>query len=1105
MSQDADEYGKSMPGLKVYLSNRLETLAEKLAELLRRPLTSSLEEENIVVQSKGMERWVSMELARYHGICANVRFPFPKTFVNQILNSVIPEFQPNPVFDPHVMTWGLMKLMPSCLEKPGFESIKYYLENDEGHIKSFQLAQRIAYLFDQYLIFRPEMIIDWENGRTGRRDEIWQADLWRGLVADAGNHHPAAFRELFFQKIRSDESAFIANLPKRVSIFGISTLPLFYLEIIYELSRRVDVCLFVMSPSREFWGDIRSDREIHRELMRMGATAGKNVPSELLYLEKGNSLLASMGGVGRNYFRFILDFQDQMEESFVEPVEGSLLSMVASDIFHLKDRGQADSDKGMVSLEDQSIKIHSCHSPMREVEVLHDQLLAMFDENLDLLPKDILVMTPDMETYAPFIHAVFDAPPGAPADSGSSSRHIPFSIADRTIRKEGALMDVFLEILGLFEGRFGVSQVLSLLEFPTIRDSFDLSESDLARIRKWVNDARIRWGIDKQDRLRLGLPGTWENTWVAGLDRLLLGYAMPGGGEQLFDGILPYDHVEGNETQILGRFLTFTRLLFDDVQSLDQPRTMSQWSRHLKGLLEHFFIKSEETQGELQIIRRILHQLNTIENQVRFDKSVGLDVIRYHLEKAFGQEGHAHGFMTGGVTFCAMLPMRSIPFKVICLLGMSNAAYPRQSETLGFDLMARNPKPGDRSRRNDDRYIFLEAILSARDKLYISYVGQSMEDNTPIPPSALVSELLDYLEQGFLLSDGGRVSDQVMTVHHLQAFHPSYFAEDQKLFSYSEENCRAARCLTASCLPELGLITGKLSEPPEDWKTVELSDLISFYRNPVRFLLERRLNIGLEGASQLLKDNEPFDLNKLEKYILEQTMIEQGLKGRDAEAFYRIANASGQLPHGQAGIYTYDHLAGSVQPFIDRLKCYLEGEKPQSLEFCLPVAGFHLRGTIGSVYPKGLIHYRFASLKGKDHLRLWVEHLILNAVTGMTGKESFLFGENEAWQMMPVDEASKRLALLMDSFWTGLVAPLKFFPETAWDYVRQVHVKGKSCQEAMRDAEKKWNGSDFVRGEGEDAYYRLCFGGTHPIDSEFQGLAEIIFSPILQCQRKIEI
>jgi exodeoxyribonuclease V gamma subunit len=849
-----------------------------------------------------------------------------------------------------------------------------------------------------------------------------------------------------------------------------------------------------MTPSREFWGDIRSDREIHRELTKLETTSGKDVSYEYLHLERGNSLLASMGAAGRDYFKLILDLQDQVEEYFIEPIEDNMLSMAASDIFHLRDRGDTDSNKGIIGWEDRSIEILSCHSPMREVEVLYDHLLLMFDKNPDLSPKDVLVMTPDMDTYAPFIHAVFGAPSG----------RIPFSIADRSIGKEGAITKGFLEILGLVDSRFEVSQVLSLLEISSIRDRFDLSEGDMARIRKLVSDSRICWGIDEIDRERLGLPATRENTWMAGLDRLILGYAMPGQEERLFKGILPYDYIEGGETKILGQFLTFTRLLFNDVASLGQPRSIELWSRDLKTLLEHFFIANEETQGEMQIIRRALHQLSAVENQIRFHEAVGLDVICCYLERVLGSQGHDYGFMTGGVTFCAMLPMRSIPFKVICLVGMNNTAYPRQSETVGFNLIVQNPKPGDQTHRDSDRYLFLETIISAREKLYISYVGQSMEDNTAIPPSALVCELMDYLEQGFMFPDAGSVLDKIATVHHLQAFNPSYFTGDQNLFSYSEENCRAARCLLEQSSPPAGLVPHSLSKPAEDWKIVELSDLLSFYRNPARFLSERRLGIGLEDASPLMEEVEPFKLSQLERYIFEQTIIEQALKGKELKAFYRLANAAGRLPHGQVGICAYDHLVESVRPFIEMLKHRLKGEKTEPLEFDLPVADFLLKGTIASLYPGGLIHYRFATLRGKDHLRFWIEHLVLNAVEGADVRQSFLFGKDEAWEMMPVAEASKWLATLVKQFWIGLMTPLKFFPEAAWIYVQQVYEKGKSPQEGIRKARERWVGNDFSPGEGEDAYYQLCFGEIEPLDSVFQKLAELIMSPLLQYQRKIK-
>ena len=454
---------------------------------------------------------------------------------------------------------------------------------------------------------------------------------------------------------------------------------------------------------------------------------------------------------------------------------------------------------------------------MREIEVLQDRLLEMFQTDPTLLPRDILVMTPDIKTYAPFIQAVFSIPKDDP-------RWIPFSIADRGVREESKVIDSFLNLLDLHGSRLGASQVLGVLESPSVQKRFGLSEADLELIHRWVRETGIRWGIDGESRGRLGLPGFQENTWRAGMERMLLGYAMPDQDGQMFAGILPYDRIEGGDASVLGNFLGFVERLFVSVKELDELRTLEEWSAFLAALLEEFFLPDEETARDVKVIRQTLHDLAGKQALSGFNEKIGLDVIKSYLKTFLEAEGFGFGFLTGGVTFCAMLPMRSIPFKVICLAGMDDDTYPRQTKPLGFDLMAKNPRPGDRSRRNDDRYLFLEAILSAREKLYISYVGQSIQDNSPIPPSVLVSELTDYIRQGFEVP-GKETREQIVTKHRLQAFSPDYFKEKGKLFSYSTENFEASQRAIQRREDPVPFISKGLSEPGEEWKTIDLDQL----------------------------------------------------------------------------------------------------------------------------------------------------------------------------------------------------------------------------------------------------------------------------------------
>jgi exodeoxyribonuclease V gamma subunit len=416
---------------------------------------------------------------------------------------------------------------------------------------------------------------------------------------------------------------------------------------------------------------------------------------------------------------------------------------------------------------------------MREVEILFDNVLDFFQSNPGLTPKDILVMTPDIEAYAPYITAIF----GGNQDEGMK---IPFSIADRRALSESHIIDVFLKIINLKGRRFETLEIVDLLDNPVIQRRFNLKSEDMELILRWVNDVRIRWGKDRIHRKQMGLPAFDEGSWKSGIDRLLLGYALRGNEEKLFHDILPYDDIEGNETEILGRFLDFLSCLFSSVDGLGGNHTLAEWSVMLESLLARFFIEDQENQREMHVLRNKIRDLSTKQTLSGFIEPVELETVRYYLSKELKDEELSMGFMTGAVTFCEMLPMRSIPFRIIALIGMNGDAYPREYRPVGFDLIARDPKPGDRSLRDEDRYLFLEAMLSSREYLYISYVGQSIRDNSELPPSVLVSELIDHIDQGFSMAGGDTIRDHIVVKHRLQPFSHAYFSEGSTLLSYSD-------------------------------------------------------------------------------------------------------------------------------------------------------------------------------------------------------------------------------------------------------------------------------------------------------------------------------
>lgn len=1089
-----------MAAIRLFTSNRLEILAEALAGTLRAPLNSPFDREIIVVQSQGMARWISMELARYHGVSANCDFPFPNRFVRQIFRQVIPDFRETSPFDPKIMIWRIMTCLARLMEAPGFAGIRGYVQGRERDLRLLQLSERIADTFDQYLLYRPEMIFRWERGEEGH----WQAVLWRELATGVDALHRAALARLFFETIERDPGR-AKGLPERVSVFGISSLPDFHVRVLSGISPFTQVNVFLMNPCKEYWGDILSEWEMRKITKQEVLTPSRKMA---FHLEKGNSLLASMGKLGRDLLNVFSGLELEEIHAFRDPGDGDLLSCIQSDILNLRDHGRGQSGKRVISGDDVSITIHSCHSPMREVEVLYDQILSMFESDPSLEPRDILVMTPDIEAYTPYIQAVFDVPE-------KESRRIPYSIADRNIRDESAVFEAFMRILALADSRVGVFQVMAILESKPVRKKFGLKDSQLEPIRKWLTEAGIRWGVDEKAREMEGLPPFKNNTWAQGIERLLLGYAMPGGNERLFAGILPYDDVEGAETELLGTLVQFIERLFEVIRSLKERRDLRGWRDELLSILDEFLMLDEETERDFQAIRDVVNDFQAIEEHDPsvFQRKLDIRAIRWYLDHSLERRGFGFGFMSGGVTFCAMLPMRSIPFRVICLMGMDGDAYPRESQHLSFDLVAQHPRPGDRSRRLDDRYLFLEALLSARQRLYISYVGQNIQDNSEMPPSVLVTELMDYIQQGFQ-ADGEDILEHVLTRHRIQPFNSVYFENGErgrKYFSYSEMNCHAAQRLLGERTVPTPFIENGLKDPGEEWNTVDMDELCRFFENPSKFLLNRRLGIYLEEEKPLPEEREPFKLGWLERYQLGEEMLRRRIRGTDLKGFFQIGRAAGKFPPGTVGECVYEDLEHSVEAFYRKLAPFLEDKGTEPVDVDLELSGFRLLGKIDCTPSGRFFLYRFGKIRAKDRLRAWINNLVLQACKEGEGLQGNLVAgwdpQESTWlavEYRPVyGEGMAILSTLLKIFKEGLVRPIHFFPESSLQYALDVVVRKKPEEVALQRAWREWKGDAYQRGEAGDPWYNLCFRKTDPLDTEFQTLAVEIFGPLLEHEKAL--
>jgi exodeoxyribonuclease V gamma subunit len=1088
-----------MLNLRLYTSNRLETLAESLAASVRRPLRSPLAPVTIVVQSQGMARWLKLQLAQRHGICSNFRFPFPRAFSYEAFRAVLPSLPYEAAYEPEDLVWRVLHRLPGFLEEPGFEVLKNYLGQENDPRKLFQLAQRIGHVFDQYLVFRPDLIRQWESGGGGD----WQGRLWREISTPFREQHPASLQAKFIQHFEQ-AGALVDGLPERIAIFGVSALPPFYLQIFAALARHIEVSLYLLQPCEQFWGYISSEREQERILRRAGKRASE---ADQLHLEKGNRLLASMGQLGRDFLLLLQDageWQEAEPSLFSAPVGRHLLARIQADILNLEDRGRAESAASeAISQRDTSVQVHACHSPLRELEILYDQVLHWFEQDPNLAPRDILVMIPEIELYTPYIRAVFGSPE-------QEDLRIPFSIADGSTRAQSHVVETFLAILQLADSRLGASQVLALLEAAPVRRKFKLTEDDLELVRHWIEEVRIRWGQDEQQRAALGLPAWSENTWRQGLDRLLLGYAVAGNGEGLFQGILPYDDIEGKASEVLGSLAEFLDRLFAALNSLKTARPVPDWATTFHALLESFLEIGVAEAPEAQVLSACLEKLARAATRAGFDQPIELSVIMEQLSRDLSEDRFGAGYLTGGITFCALKPMRSIPAKVICLLGMNDRSFPRTAPQLSFDLMAQQRRLGDRSSREDDRYLFLETLISARERLYISYVGQSIKDNSTAPPSVLVSELLDYVTQAFELKGKDTIADLVLTRHRLQAFSTAYFQRG-RLFSYSRENLKASQVLSPERKSPGDLVPKPLAAPEPTWRRLTLQSLAEFICNPAKFLALNRLGLRLPSQAAALDEREAFDIPGLDRYKLQQELLASKVSGANLGSARELVRASGRLPAGIAGEAYFAQLRRDVEDFHKRLRPFGPEGVQAPEQFELAVGAFVISGSFSHLTPRGLLFYRPAEIKAKDLLRAWVDHLLWNVTQADASRAgTIIVGRKSICKIAPVSQPLAKLQALLDRYWSGLSEPLKFFPESSYafadaDYKAATGSKGKSAKSPQDCALEKWNGNDFDKpGECEDKYFSLFFRNGNALDTIFEAHARAVFRPFLEIAEKVE-
>lgn len=1072
--------------LSLFHAPDLETLGELACTLLAQPLSEPLAPALVVVPSQGMGRWLTLQLARSTGIAMQLEVQLPAKFVWDVSRLVLGQLPEQSAFSPSSLTWRLYDWLcepEHCAQAP---RLAHYLAGGDER-RRLSLAVKIADVFDQYLLYRDDWLAAWERNELLDLgpDEGWQALLWRELTKD-GHPHRARLLDELLQRLHTPEP--IAGLPERVVVFGISSLPPHHLRVLEGLARHCEVILFALNPCREAWGEIRDIREL--------AKRPELSPDEW-YLDVGNPLLASLGKQGRDFFDSLFSLasgeggqETGLYSEDADLHDSSLLQALQNDILRLRTR--QPEERLQLRADDRSLEVHCAHSPLREVEILHDQLLARFAANPQLTPDQVVVLTPDIERYAPYIEAVFAPREGVP--------RIPFSLADRSLRAETPLIEAFLSLLALPDSRFTAEEVLTWLEQPALATKAGIDADDLPLLRDWLSSAGVRWGRDGEHRQQLGLPADAAFTWRQGLDRLLLGFAAPpqlaAGHAPLLGDSWPLDALEGARAQLLGRLVAFVERLAALAQTLQRQRSLSDWADTLQGLIDELF-DEREAGDTLLLLSKACAALREQALAAGIERPLELALIRQQLTAALEQGSGASGFLTGAVTFCTMVPMRSLPFALVCLLGLDDGALPRRTPAAGFDLIGQKPRHGDRARRLDDRYLLLETLLSARQGLYLSYVGRDPRSNAVLPPSVLISELLDVVDLTSVAANGS-ASARITHQHPLQPFAPGNFASAAHA-GFAAPWFRAAQRLSEPVVPAPAFAS-RLAAPDADWLTIEPSQLLHCFKHPARYLLEQRLGLHLAQGTEVLAGDEPFSVEWTSQHGLRQLAL-QAIEQNWTEPQERaVAAASGWLPVGELGQAYWGQIRGPIRAFAPTLFDERPAEAAQPLLVDITLAGVRIHGWLEGVTDEGLFDYRLRDLGAWELAPFWLRHLLLNcAATPGIRRDSRLLSPKSEWRLGPLANPLELLQPWLEAYQSALCEPLPLLAKCSVGFAKKWRNPGRKepIDAARGEAALMWQGNEHMSGEGDDPWNALAFRDREVLDERFEALAEQLYGPAL--------
>ncbi len=1041
--------------IKITRSFRLERLAYHFADHLETiDFPDPLESVSVVVPNLDTSRWLKLFLAEQNGIAANFDFMLPAEWQYLQFRKLYPDLPSVLPSDPGPMKWTVYELLLNENIREKFSVLDRYIRNQPVEIReqlAMQLAGQLTSVFDQYLVYRPEMILRWQQNQSVKAEEKWQARFWNALQEHwkeiEGPDKNLNRADLYQHTINAVKKGEVKQ-ERPLFLFNPGLIPKPVVSMVHEFSDSGQTYIYRIVPTRD-----SANQTNNRLLDAFGDES------------KSTAVLFS-GLKGDVYSDFSID---ENSDGMLQKIQHSIIKNQPVEL------GNEYKSKG------NGIEVHSCHTPLREVETLHRFLLKQFDEKPNLHPDDILVVTPDLDTYEPAIHAVFGT-------GEESLPAIPYHVGYRNMQEGVSLERLILQILRMPDSRFIFSDVLDLFQSEPILNRYGVSESGAGRIRQWMEDNNVIWGLDENHRKEWDQPGEKNQTWHSALKRGWLGQWFGGETGEDHNGILLYHGVDGIDRQ--EDWAAFSAFLHDlDLcrKESSGSHTLTEWCDLFDLWFERFFASDTQQSRQGIQIMQMREKIRTHAEVVQSNAAVPFSVFRKEIRSAFEKNSASTAAFTRGVTFSSMVPVRSVPARIIALIGLNESGFPRKPKSPDFDLMAQYPEPTDRNRKNEDKNLFLESILAAKDILYCSYIGQSRTDNEEIPPSPVVSEWVEQIANAL-----GTDSDDIIQKEPLHAFSAANFI-GQKSFSPSQ--FYTAKKLTEQENPVRGLKVPDKIPAPAEFQDFGIYHLVMFYSNPVKYFLKNRFDLQMTEEEEL---KDEFRISALEKHILFERVFGWKLEEKSNDDITSMLIRSGMMPVGWAGKLEIDDIIIKTELAISEIK--EKGLTPElvDVDISIPLGSNELKDTVISFSNDQFLDITPSSFSGEKAMRTWIRHLSILNTRAFENKESELLCElkkdKRKWfRFKKPEDPGRLLKELIDGFRNGMEKPVHFFPKTSYKFEESI-TKGKDDPEG--DAKNEFEGGRYNQfSEGRDPFVNVLLGEDASYQSAF---VETAIQPVIR-------